>query len=399
MDNLKHESARWLSWVITGLLMAVSLSSPGQVIAQHSSVELGTSAAFDSLGRLWVVYKNGPHVIVQSSADLGKSFDAARRVNDEPEPVAADHDSRPKVAIGKADEIYVTWTRPLGKPYTGFIRFSRSLDGGGSFSKPRTVHSNRDEITHRFDAIEVDPAGRIFIAWIDKRDVQAASANKQKYPGAAIYFAVSDDRGETFRGDFKIADYSCECCRIATARDTDGAPVLMWRHVFAPNERDHALARLKPDGTPEAVQRATFDRWKVDACPHHGPSLTVDDRGTRHAVWFNQKDGEGHVYYGRLESRSDGIAVEGQRPVGGPLAAHADLAAAGSHLAIVWKEFDGERTRLHALISSDRGVSFTPRELDATAGASDQPRVLARGDTLYVFWRTEKEGFRLHRLQ
>ena len=62
------------------------------------------------------------------------------------------------------------------------------------------------------------------------------------------------------------------------------APLFMWRHVFEPNERDHALTRLKPDGQVESVQRATFDRWKVDGCPHHGPSLVVDEQGVRHAV-------------------------------------------------------------------------------------------------------------------
>jgi hypothetical protein len=42
---------------------------------------------------------------------------------------------------------------------------------------------------------------------------------------------------------------------VTSAIDADGAPLFMWRHVFEPNERDHALARLKPDGTVESVQR------------------------------------------------------------------------------------------------------------------------------------------------
>lgn len=56
------------------------------------------------------------------------------------------------------------------------------------FSPLITVHSNRDEITHRFESMIVDTSGRIFIAWIDKRDAEAARAKKEKYAGAAIYY-------------------------------------------------------------------------------------------------------------------------------------------------------------------------------------------------------------------
>lgn len=95
-----------------------------------------------------------------------------QHVNSAPEQVAADHDSRPKVAVGRDGEIFVTWIQPLAKPYTGFILFARSTDGGKSFAAPLTAHANRDEITHRFDAIAVDGAGRIFVSWIDKRSVR-----------------------------------------------------------------------------------------------------------------------------------------------------------------------------------------------------------------------------------
>ncbi|HJV72747.1 MAG TPA: exo-alpha-sialidase, partial [Noviherbaspirillum sp.] len=82
----------------------------------------------------------------------------------------------------------------------------------------------------------------------------------------------------------------------------------------------------------------------------------------------------------------------------GPQASHADLAVAGQRVAIAWKEFDGEQTRLHALLSSDGGMTFEPRELGVTAGASDHARVITKGDVLYTFWHTQNEGFRLYQL-
>lgn len=181
------------------------------------------------------------------------------RVQRQPEPVSAEGKNRPKIAFGGKDDIYITYTMPLAKPYTGEIRFVCSTDGGKTFSAPLTVHANRDLITHRFESLIVDHEGCIYVAWIDKRDLEAAAAHKRKYAGAALYYAVSEDGGVSFGGDYKIADHFCECCRIALALNPQGHPVAMWRHVFEPNVRDHALAELTPDGKP--APRSTTGIW------------------------------------------------------------------------------------------------------------------------------------------
>lgn len=384
---------------VSGALM-LALVAPGASaadampgMAKAAKQELGASAAFAPDGSLLVATKQGEHVMLYRSNDDGKTWSAPMAVNAQPEQISADGENRPKIAFAADGGLLVAWTRPLGKPYSGAIRLARA-DDGQRFSAPLTVHKDPAEITHRFESLLPTPDNKVILAWIDKRDLEAAKSGKKPYRGAAIYAALSTDGGRSFQPEYKLADHSCECCRVTSALDRDGAPLFMWRHVFEPNERDHALARLKTDGQVESVQRATFDRWKVDGCPHHGPSLVVDEQGMRHAVWFNQKDGAGRVFYGQLVPGAE-VRVEGQRQVGGARAAHADMAAAGGKLAIAWKEFDGERTQLRAQVSSDGGKSFTEIALAATDAASDQARVIRRHDKLFVFWRTEKEGFRL----
>jgi hypothetical protein len=376
-------------------VMAWLLLACACAYAQHEAhgqrVELGASAAFDSQGSLWAVSKNGGHVMLRHSADTGKSWSAPRPVNAAPEGIGAEGDARPKIALGNGGEIYVTWTKPLSKPYTGDIRFARSLDGGKTFSAPVTVHTDRREITHRFDALTVTREGKIFIAWIDKRDMDSAGKGVN-YRGAAVYFAVSDNQGASFRGDYKLAEHSCECCRIAMLPRDDGSVLALWRHVFEPNVRDHALALMHADGRTGTVRRATFDEWAVDVCPHHGPSLAADARGRLHAVWFTQGEKRAGVFYGRLRISGDG-GVDALRRVGGEAAAHADVAAIGNNVTVVWKEFDGTRSRLRAMLSADGGDTWHERDLFATEGASDQPRVLVQGGRFYAFWHTQREGF------
>lgn len=366
--------------------------------ADHESmpvvrVELGSSAAVDARGRLWIVGKegagDGQYVVLQVTEDMGKTWSAPMRVQRQPEPVSAEGENRPKIAFGSKDDIYITYTKPLSKPYTGEIRFARSTDGGKTFSTPLTVHANRGLITHRFESLIVDREGRIYVVWIDKRDREAAAASKRNYAGAALYYAVSEDGGATFRGDYKIADHSCECCRIALALNPQGRPVAMWRHVFEPDARDHALAELTPDGKPGPVRRVTFDDWRIDACPHHGPALAYASDGTRHQAWFDVKGDEGGVFYAAADASG---ALGKPLRLGSAQAAHPDVAVQGREVVLAWKQFDGKATVILARLSNDGGLTWQERELARTSGASDQPHLLNTASGIVLVWRTRNEG-------
>lgn len=364
-------------------------AAPETAATRKVRPELGTSVAIAPDGTWHAVAKAGDHVVLYRSPDAGRSWEERAIVNREPEAIAADGENRPKLAFTADGAVLVSWARRFEQRFTGDVRFARS-DDGRHFDAPFTVHRDRGIVGHSFNSLLTLDRDRVLVVWLDARDRKAAEAAGEDYTGSALYAAVSDDGGRSFRPEVKLADHSCQCCRIAVTLDLDGLPLLLWRHIYAHSERDHALAKLRDDATPIWQRRATFDGWRIDACPHHGPSLAVTEDGRRHAVWFNHVDGEGQVSYGRLTA--DG--VEGQRVIGGPLAAHADMAASGRRLALAWKAFDGEQTRLHAMLSDDGGESFRSFEVAATLGASDQPRVLTHDGRLFLFWRTEQEGMR-----
>lgn len=385
------------------IAMALGLGTPAPAHEAHAPAaapakplraELGASVAIAPDGSWRAVAVRAGHVVLYRSDDDGRSWSEVGAVNRAPEAISADGENRPKIAIDHDGAVLVSWARRFEERFTGDVRFARAADGR-QFDEPLTVHRDRTVTGHSFDAMLLTSSGRLVLAWIDGRERKAAEASGEDYRGSAIYAAVSRDHGRSFAHEVKVADHVCQCCRLALVEDGDAEPLLLWRHVFEPNERDHAMVRLGPDGAAAAaVERATFDGWRIDACPHHGPSLAIAPDGTRHAVWFNQRDGAGRVFYGRLGQG----AVHGQRPVGGPRAAHADIAAAGARIAIVWKEFDGERTALFAELSEDGGRHFTRHALAATGGASDQPRLLRRDDALFAFWHTENEGMKGYRL-
>ncbi len=373
---------------------AISIEAPAGAASgpQRARFELGSSAAVDTAAAIWAVAVDSGRLMIRRSQGPGLGWSEPVPLTPPGEAVEADRDSRPMVAAGTAGEIYVTWTRTLGKPDTGEIRFSRSLDHGRTFSAPVTVHRDREVIAHRFNAIAVSRLGQVFVAWIDRRDAARARAEgRPQYPGAALYYAVSDDRGASFRGDFKVADHACECCRVALLPQEGGSIYALWRYVFDTNVRDHALAYLRPDGKASPPQRATFDDWRVDACPDEGPALAADASGTLHAVWFAQSSAGAGAFYGRL---LDG-RVDGQRRIGGGRAEHPDIEAYGDRVVVAWKEFDGNATNLRLMQSGDRGLTWTERDIANTADASGQPQLLRVTTGFQVFWNTRAEGLSL----
>ena len=104
---------------------------------------LGTSAAVDKEGNVWIAYSKA--LQADSNVEVMR-FNAERNawsepltVTARPEPVSDDGENRPKLAFGPKGEMYVTWTSPTSAKYTGDIRFARSLDGGKTWSVPHTI--------------------------------------------------------------------------------------------------------------------------------------------------------------------------------------------------------------------------------------------------------------------
>jgi hypothetical protein len=289
----------------------------------------------------------------------------------------------------------VTWTEKLDKPYSGRIRFSRSTDGGRTFAPPRTLNDDGLVTGHRFDALGVSPRGEVVVAWIDKRDLEAAVARRQAYEGAAIYYATSGDDGLTFGPNRKVRDHACECCRLAIAFDGAGEPILLFRDILRGGVRDHSLVRLVPGGSSSPV-RATFDDWRIEACPHHGPSLSVGPDGTQHLAWFSG-DGPrpGGVFYGRSR--------DGGRSFGDPVrlgavesASHPSVLATRDQLLVAWKERGEGGHRVLVRRAPDGRGGFGPAATAAsTAHGSDHPLLVADGRRAYLSWFTDDEGYRL----
>ena len=387
-----HTIKRFWMWaclcgILTGLLV-----SPAWAQARHQATTqrpaLATGAAFDPDGRLWVVGVNAQgKLYTQSTPFPGPvRWTTANEIDTGSDLVSADGENRPKIAFGPKGWAVITYTQPLPTPYAGLIRMLRSEDAGLTFTRPFTVHDDRQPITHRFESVAFDGQGHLYTVWVDKRDHRPGVP----YVGAALYKKVSTDGGRSFGPDQKLADHSCECCRIALATDANGRLHGVWRHVFGTQTRDHAFTDLQVQ--PGKLVRATHDQWQINACPHHGPGLArawADDTSADgfHLVWFGVREGVAGVRYARLGRDGQPVAAS-VRLIPDPQAEHADVAAYGHTVVIAWRSYAQGQTTLKLWRSTDNGRHFDLITLDQQIGPNDHPRLAQSGARMAAVWRT-----------
>ncbi len=374
----------WGTW-----LSGVTAAGPVVHAGAASRPSLAVGAAFDAGGRLWLVRAEQGYVTVSVAKEGGQDFSAPVRVTPEPEAVAADGENRPKIAVAPDGMVLVSWTQTLPQRYSGNVRFSRSIDGGKTFSAPVTLNDDGRVTSHRFDSLAIDGKGRVAVVWLDARDRDAAREQGREFSGVSLYAAESDDGGASFRANRRLAEHVCECCRTATAWGSEGA-VVFWRNLYGVNTRDFAIGWLD-SGT---VKRATDDDWRIDACPHHGGGVAAGDDGALHVVWFTQGQARQGLFYRQVR----GAGMTSPMALGNPSAqaGHPAVAAAGKTVLIAWREFDGTAYGTWAMLSRDGGANWgTPQRVATSADAADYPLPLIRSGQPKIVWSTAREGVRV----
>ena len=388
-------------------LMGLQVQMKVQAHEEHTMPQksnLAISVAFDAQGKLWRASVKDGFVQVDASSDLGKSFSKPVQVNKSAQKIGADGEARPKIAISPEGNIYLTWTEALKTPFSGYIWFARSVNAGKNFENQQIVHTDRAEITHRFDALHVAPSGKITVTWVDKRDLLAAKAGNKKYDGAAIYYASSNDKGASFVPEQKLADNSCECCRIVTTNKPDGTVVAMWRHVFEGSERDHMIAEIPKAGAKPEQHRATFGHWKIDGCPHHGAALASGGAGKDwwgyHMAYFDGNDANPGLYY----SRMDGVAWasspakkfgNNNNQAGHPAILSVSGAKDEEHVWLVWREVEAKNSKIMGMFSDNGGRNWNDAKVLANVSVkADYPALISQANRVYLSWNTAN-GYQL----
>lgn len=381
-------------FMVLSMLMASEITYSGEA---KPDVKIFMAATFGADGRLWRVVPSKDSIAVDYSLDYGKTFSSPVRINSKPQPMNLWEENPPSISVDKQGLVYVLYFADDKQDFTSY--FSKSDDGGIHFSEPVKVSSRANTNVHYQTEMLLDTKGRVHFLWHDDRD--ATEYKKLGGGDLSIYYYVvaGQDNTNSFPPDHRIAKDICSCCRTAAALDIDGRPVVLARFVYPGNIRDHGLLKLATDGSPSLPWRVTYDDWKIEGCPTHGPALSIGDDGRYHMTWFTQGKQRSGLFYAWSANQGKTFSKPIAMGDASKLPGRADVLTIGKQVALVWTEFDGLKTRVQAIRSEDGGQHWSmPKMVAETSAASEYPALIDDGKRIFLSWNSADTGYRLIRI-
>ncbi|HEU4799496.1 MAG TPA: sialidase family protein, partial [Gemmatimonadales bacterium] len=176
----------------------------------------------------------GRRVQFARSSDGGASWSQPVTVSAGPDDVGPAHgEASPRLVTGGAGQVALVWSRSVVVPGrqwpASMIRFSRSVDGGASWSTPVTLNDDSTSApgTHTFHGVGWSEQAGLVAAWLDERGGEGFPGHHHTVgdPVAAvsiesdarIYMTSSADFGGSWTANQAVWGGVCPCCRVALA--------------------------------------------------------------------------------------------------------------------------------------------------------------------------------------
>jgi hypothetical protein len=350
-----------------------TLGVPGRA---NANVSLAADGEF--IAAAWSASEAGGSMdIYLSVSDNGETFSPPVRVNATPGEARVNGEQPPRIALVPRTEgrpaIVVVWTARRAEGTVLLI--ARSDAAGRSFGPSLLIPGTDAPGNRGWEAVGVDPAGKVHVVWLDHRRLAADSKVESTHRHGATTEPAGDSAGMAQFSDLYVATLEdqtapmpltagvCYCCKTAIAAGSGGTMHLAWRHVYPGNLRDIAFATLRGAGVHgDGPVRVSEDRWMLQGCPDDGPAMDVEESGRVHIVWptvvteqgapqkvlFHASSADGHTFTSRTR-----LPVEGQ-------ANHPQITVTrDGTLLLAWDEVHGAARRI-AVARADAGGSSAP---------------------------------------
>ena len=305
----------------------------------------------------------------------------------------------PAIAVGPRGTVFAVWSDPRDEPDgANSIYFSRSSDGGHTWSTPNVRVSLFSESHQEDPSIAVDSEGTVYVAW------RGGTTSTRLID---VWVAGSTDMGATWSEPSKVNDVSgyvdaSTSFGPAIAVDAEGALYVAWmdwRNSLPDNvnpviaDPDIYVARSIDGGLSWSPNVRVND--DVGTTEQIGdPAIAVDPDGAVYIAWQDRRDDErGDVY---VSGSDDGGATWSTNvrvnDVTTGFQGDPGLAAGAGGVFVAWLDGRDSAGDIYFSSSQDRGVSWSTnlRINDVQSrGTDSEPSLAVRDHTVYVAWHQD----------
>jgi hypothetical protein len=215
-----------------------------------------------------------------NSTDGGITFSKNKKVND-----VSIASSDPAINTDESNVVYVAWVDDRNDTTKSDIFFSKSTDGGISFSLNKKINDDDLPLTYQGNPTIAAHGGFVAIAWSDHRNQNC------------IYFANSTDSGDTFSTNTRIDnDILGKSKSTPSLTMNNGGDIFIaWRDKRNDNEDIYFANSTNGGSIFSSNQRINDD---TGTSYQRFPSIAVRNN-TVYVVWQDDRNGNWDIYFSR----------------------------------------------------------------------------------------------------
>jgi hypothetical protein len=351
-----------------------TFSTPKDISRQNvGDAVYAPQIAVDRTGGINVVWEDdadgGWEILFSRSVDGGVTFSTPKVISNY---LGGAVD--PQLAVDSLGHINVVWQTQGGNGWNWNVWFTRSVNGGGTFSEPLALCDDADICN--WPQIAVEPGGGVDVVW-----AQALCVDCQY----DVFFSRSSDGGASFSPSQNLSDSAESLITLpGLVVDGDGNIHVVWsKGDYTSGLANVFLSRSSDHGMTFATRDLSGDQGFS-----YVPQIVVDASGNINVFWLN--DTVRGIFFSRSVDGGAGFSIpKNVSTAPGSLSATDPYVAVDSDgiLSVTWQ--DGATGGILFSRSIDGGSTFSrPADISGHSSATYFPQITAdvRGNINVVYF-------------
>lgn len=321
------------------------------------------------------------HVFFSRSTDGGASWSPNQQLAGDPDGL---FDHLEPVVAAQGSQVHVVWSTEIAGAPDVFV--SSSSDSGASFTDQRIDGGLPGDAWSGHANIGFGGSNEVIVAWEDRRNL----VND-------IYVAASGNGGGSFSSPVRVDSGSGNSFSPQIAAG-DGHAYVLWHDQEGVNPLEVYSAYSTNGGTSFSAAVKISEGAEGDSVL---PQATLAG-GTLHATWFQGMGGGFHVVYKQLSGGTEvGPQTKLDHSADLTQAIYPRVAQDGQSVVVAWRDDRNTSTEDHDDLfyahSTDGGATWSDTDLridshDGPTAERSDLQLLAQGDALTAVWTDHRDG-------
>src|SRR5437660_4717941 len=370
--------------VMCGPARSQQFSTPKNV-SNNADYSFTPQIAVDAAGNIYMAWEDdtnaNSNILFSLSTDGGATFlptPAAKQVSN-----SLGCSFSPVMAVDAAAHINIVWEDSPDCSFgTSNIFFSRSTDGGMTFSAPTNLSATMNTALYSVPQIAVDTTGNISVLW------ESDTGN------LAIWFSSSSDGGTTFSAPKMVSTNPSGSMGPQIAVDKSGNINVVWEDDIA-GHSDISFSRSTDNGTTFSPPVNLSNPLGNAIANAARLAIGLDIAANINVVWSNDCGGNFDIFLSR--SVDNGASFSSPKNLSGTPGSSGNpqlFVDAAGNINVVWEE--SSPADIFFVRSGDAGATFSSAQnLSHNSGPSTNAWLTVdAGANINVAWEDTTPGNR-----